>query len=84
MPDLLLTYMRSRKAQVALAAFQKARLGSGVTLTVEITTAQNYLLVNILLSNACRAGCVLAITHGHVRQAICDPTTGVQTITVNK
>ncbi len=73
--------MLSPDAAKAMEAFASAEK-SGVATGQGMLSARNHIIICILLSNGCRAGVILAITHGHLANMRLDPESGVQTITV--
>ena len=80
-PEHFVAFLNSKAAKTALEASCIAS-GGGKVPRSQVLAARNYILVNVLLSNGCRAGVLLAIQHHHLKEMKLDKN-GVMTITVN-
>lgn len=80
-PKILQTYRNSSKAKLAHEAL--LRSSSGEVTTNGFIALRNDIIIEVLLSNGCRAGGLLAIRHRHLTEINQDPETSVGTIAVH-
>ena len=76
-------YLESSHAKEAEEALQAIERSSSVT-EAGMRAARALIIIKILMSNGCRAGGILGITHGVVKNAKVDRKTGTMTLMVKK
>ena len=79
-PQLLETYRASSRAKLAEEAFQQ--VSSGLVTSAGFIALRNQIIIEILMSNGCRAGGLLALTHGHINN-IEATETSIPTVSVH-